>query len=89
MTKGGHKEMVNNLLKIPKLGRRFYFGFSTVINIHDTTGPSEKLVEAIKAVPDNRILLESDWNAARAIDTASLEIHRLVAECKVRLNPAF
>lgn len=75
--------MINSLLKLPKVGKRFYFGFSTIINVREPK-PTQKLLDAIKAVPQNRILLESDWNNVDAFETAMLEIHRLVAETRVR-----
>lgn len=76
--------MIQSLLKLPKIGSRFYFGFSTVINISNDT-PSPKLIAAINAVPKDRLLLESDWNEVSCIDTALLEAHRLIADIRVLL----
>lgn len=44
----GAKDVITSLLKIPKIGSRFYFSFSTVINVHDDE-PSKRLLESIAA----------------------------------------
>jgi Tat protein secretion system quality control protein TatD with DNase activity len=44
----GAKDMVECLRKIPKIGSRIYFAFSTVINVHDSA-PSARLLDAIAA----------------------------------------
>ena len=46
---------MKQLIKMRKVGDRFYFGFSSVINLR-----SPKTQGVIKAVPDDRLLLESD-----------------------------
>ena len=64
----GTKEVVTQYLK-PEVPVRIFFGFSTGVNL---SGPSaeksrsmeEKFVEIIKLVPDDRILIESDWHTA-------------------------
>uniref|UniRef100_A0A6B2LJY3 TatD related DNase n=1 Tax=Arcella intermedia TaxID=1963864 RepID=A0A6B2LJY3_9EUKA len=55
----GSADMVTGLLKIPKVGKKFYFSFSAIINL---TNSSKKLDAAIQIVPEDRLLLESDWN---------------------------
>lgn len=52
---GGSEDFLRQLIKMKKVGERFYFGFSSVINLR-----SPKTRAVIKAVPDNRLLLESD-----------------------------
>lgn len=42
--------------RMPKIGPRFYFSFSSVINA--SKGQQEKLIARIRAVPDDRLLLE-------------------------------
>jgi len=52
---GGSEDFLRQLVKMKKVGTRFYFGFSSVINLR-----SPKTRAVIRAVPDNRLLLESD-----------------------------
>ena len=52
---GGSEDFMKQLIKMRKVGDRFYFGFSSVINLR-----SPKTQGVIKAVPDDRLLLESD-----------------------------
>lgn len=52
---GGSEDFLRQLIKMKKVGERFYFGFSSVINLR-----SPKTRAVIRAVPDNRLLLESD-----------------------------
>eukprot|EP01132_Coremiostelium_polycephalum_P003943 gene3943-4925_t len=62
-TYGGKPATVVQFLKIKDKGSRFYFGFS-FINLS-----SSKIDKVIKAIPDDRILLESDQNTPlKAID---------------------
>jgi Tat protein secretion system quality control protein TatD with DNase activity len=53
---GGSVEEIPRFCKIPNIGPRFYFSFSHAIN-HRTP---EKLRARVAAVPDDRLLLESD-----------------------------
>jgi tRNA A37 threonylcarbamoyladenosine dehydratase/Tat protein secretion system quality control protein TatD with DNase activity len=52
---GGSEDFLRQLIKMKKVGERFYFGFSSVINLR-----SPKTRAVIGAVPDDRLLLESD-----------------------------
>ena len=52
---GGSEDFMKQLTKMKKFGDRFYYGFSSVINLR-----SPKTQGVIKAVPDDRLLLESD-----------------------------
>lgn len=52
---GGSEDFLKQLIKMKKFGDRFYFGFSSVINLR-----SPKTRSVIEAVPDDRLLLESD-----------------------------
>eukprot|EP00959_Pyramimonas_sp_CCMP1952_P465773 9488906-Pyramimonas_sp.AAC.1 len=61
---GGSHEMIKGFIKLPKIGNRFYFSFSSAINATNL----DKLVQRIQAVPDDRLLLESDQVSALAID---------------------
>lgn len=52
---GGSSEFLRQLTTMKKYGDRFYFGFSSVINLR-----SPKTQDVIRATPDDRLLLESD-----------------------------
>ena len=52
---GGSEEFLRQLTNMKKYGDRFYFGFSSVINLR-----SPKTQSVIRAVPDDKLLLESD-----------------------------
>lgn len=61
---GGSVEEIPRFCKLRGIGPRFYFSFSHAIN-HRTP---EKLRARVAAVPDDRVLLESDQvNHAAAI----------------------
>ena len=53
---GGSPEEVPRFTRLPGIGQRFYFSFSAAINGRTP----EKLAARIRAVPDDRLLLESD-----------------------------
>jgi len=72
--------MIKCFIKLPKIGNKFFFGFSDVINnIREDTG---QLEERIKSVPDNRILLESDWNHCEPHTQSMQEIIKIVGRAK-------
>ncbi|KAI8820690.1 uncharacterized protein EV422DRAFT_529768 [Fimicolochytrium jonesii] len=62
---------------LPTPGSRMYFSFSAGVN-----GRSPKAMERIRAVPDDRVLLESDTHDARIVDAAMEDACRLVAAAK-------
>ncbi|TPX37530.1 hypothetical protein SmJEL517_g00662 [Synchytrium microbalum] len=74
----GEPDTIKTLLKIPKIGNRIYVSFSTVIN----GGKSEKLEKRIRAVPEDRLLIESDYNTMDAIDLQIAQIAHVVAEAR-------
>lgn len=53
---GGSPEVVKAFTCIPRVGSRFYFSFSSVINA--SKGQQEKLIQRMHAVPDDRLLIE-------------------------------
>jgi TatD DNase family protein len=62
------------LVKLPSIGSRFYFSFSHLVNSR-----SPKCLERIKAIPEDRILLESDVHSTLAVDEAMNQIIDLVS----------
>jgi len=77
---GGSVESVEQFTKgLPQgVGSRVYFSFSTVINGKQR----EKLLQRMAAVPDNRVLIESDQNTPLHIDSGLQEVVGLMAEAK-------
>lgn len=74
----GSPDIVRALLKLPNnTGRRFYFSFSIGVNAR-----SPKAFDRIRAVPEDRILIESDLHDASGIDSAMLEACKFVATAK-------
>ena len=65
---GGSADMLRAFLKLPTVGGRFYFSFSHVINADKEKHAPAKLLERLRAVPDDRLLLESDRGSALDID---------------------
>jgi TatD DNase family protein len=53
---GGSVEEIPKFCKLRGIGKRFYFSFSHAINARTP----EKLAARIAAVPDDRLLIESD-----------------------------
>jgi len=65
----------------PRVPADFYFSFSTIINFSTTS--SEKVTEVIKALPDSRILIESDYHCAgERMDEMLVDITRKI--CDIR-----
>ncbi|KAL2007750.1 hypothetical protein VTN00DRAFT_7732 [Thermoascus crustaceus] len=76
----GPVEPLNQFLR-PTVPSDIYFSFSSVINF--TNPSSEKVVEVIKALPGDRILIESDLHCAgRQMDDLLEEIARKVCELR-------
>ncbi|KAL7921695.1 TatD family [Trichoderma austrokoningii] len=66
----------------PAVPSRIFVSFSTAINA-DTDGSKAKLEAVVRAVPDDRILVESDWHMAGEEAEEMLEdMYRLVCEIK-------
>ncbi|KAI8616501.1 hypothetical protein BC830DRAFT_1080578 [Chytriomyces sp. MP71] len=76
----GSVESIRNILRYPDpVATRFYFSFSEFVNGRLAF---EKLQERLRAVPDDRVLVESDWNDARAVDERVVKAIELVARAK-------
>lgn len=73
---GGSVDVIQRVSKhIDK--KRIYFSFSTTINAR-----LERLEELIRAVPDDRLLIESDYNDIRMNEIRIWEILGIVCEAK-------
>lgn len=57
-----------------------YVSFSVGINARLT--PANKLQELIRAVPEDRLLIESDLNTPKGIDACMIDITKIVAEAR-------
>lgn len=73
----GSVEMANCLLKLPHIGSRFYFSFSAVVN-----GRSNKFEQRIKAIPDDRLLLESDVHDVSQVTVGMASVCRTISHAK-------
>jgi len=63
----------------PSVPAKVYFSFSTAINARY----GQKLLDLISAVPDNKILIESDWHSEGSIRRTQLhDIARLIIHTK-------
>ncbi|KAI9350853.1 hypothetical protein BDR26DRAFT_851636 [Obelidium mucronatum] len=76
----GSTESIRNILRYPKsVSSRFYFSFSYFVN---SRTPFDRMKEKIAAVPDDRILIESDLDDMKAVDNACILALDLVARAK-------
>ncbi|KAI8808690.1 hypothetical protein BJ742DRAFT_278015 [Cladochytrium replicatum] len=73
----GSADLVNGICKLKGVGRRAFFGFSTVVS-----GRSADVMERIRAVPDDRLLLESDLYGPSLVDEAMINVLSIVAQAK-------
>ncbi|KAG1474860.1 hypothetical protein G6F56_000084 [Rhizopus delemar] len=75
---GGSPATIKQFVQLA--GFKVYISFSVVINARLL--PANKLVELIKSVPDDRLLIESDINTPRGLDACMVEIVRIIAETR-------
>lgn len=76
---GGSKEMIKAFLALPGgKGSRVYFGFSSVIN----SRTQDKLYERIRSVPSDRLLLESDIDSPKHVDSALHDMVNTISEAR-------
>ncbi|RKP36756.1 TatD family [Dimargaris cristalligena] len=74
----GAVELVQQLLRLPsEFGTRFYYSFSQTINQRST-----KLPAIVAAIPENRLLMETDLSDATQIDGAMLAMAQTLADLK-------
>ncbi|GLI64939.1 hypothetical protein VaNZ11_008340 [Volvox africanus] len=76
---GGSVDLIKGFTKLPKgVGSRIYFSFSSVINGR----ARDKLLERLRAVPLERLLVESDQNSPLGVDPGLRAILEAVAEAR-------
>ncbi|KAI8467797.1 MAG: hypothetical protein J3K34DRAFT_370036 [Monoraphidium minutum] len=75
---GGSPEDVSRFSRLPGVGPRFFFSFSSAINARNP----DKLAARIRAVPDDRLLVESDQVTPLLIEGGMVDICRIVADAK-------
>ncbi|GIL76194.1 hypothetical protein Vretimale_5797 [Volvox reticuliferus] len=76
---GGSVDLIRGFTKLPKgVGDRIYFSFSSVINGR----ARDKLLERLRAVPLERLLVESDQNSPAGVDPGLRAILEAVAEAR-------
>lgn len=73
----GSPEIASQLIRLPQIGPRFYFSFSSFVNAR-----SPKMLDRIRAIPHDRILLESDLHETSLVDDAMYSILEIVAQVK-------
>ncbi|KAG8673023.1 Cut9-interacting protein scn1 [Fusarium poae] len=77
----GKGDAVKQYLK-PSIPAKIFFSFSKANNL-GTDGATEKTQDAVKTVPDNRILVESDLHTAgQRMDDELEEMYRAICEFK-------
>ncbi|KAI8954092.1 hypothetical protein F4801DRAFT_534310 [Xylaria longipes] len=76
----GHVEQLKMYIH-PKVPAKVYFSFSMAINWN--TGGGEKTEEAVRAIPDDRLLVESDLHiAGEQMDSSLEEVCRQICHIK-------
>ncbi|ORX97329.1 Metallo-dependent hydrolase [Basidiobolus meristosporus CBS 931.73] len=72
----GSHEIAKAFLKLPKkVGARFYFSFSKLVN-----SKTKKLVDSLQVIPRNRVLLESDAHESLKVDGVMEEICNIIGD---------
>lgn len=75
---GGAPATIKQFVELP--GFDVFVSFSVAINVRLI--PAKKLLELIKAVPEDRLLIESDLNTPVDLDQSLVEITKIVAEAR-------
>ncbi len=75
---GGAPGSIKQFLELN--GFIMYVSFSVGINARLT--PANKLQELIRAVPEDRLLIESDLNTSKGLDECMMDITKIVAEAR-------
>jgi len=75
----GNKEMVIAYSNIPNYGSKIWFSFSFAINMQKE---AKGLRDSIKIIPENRIVIESDWHCVSFQLDGMVKIIQLISEVK-------
>ena len=74
---GGTAAFVESLTRMKRWGPRFYFGFSSAVNLR-----SPKTEDVVRAVPADRLLVESDLVSPEKADAELREMVAFVARAR-------
>ncbi len=72
------KEIMKALIQLPRIGSRFYFSYSHIVN----SRAGKKTLDKIAATPDDRLLIESDVHCVTQVDSAMEKVVEMVGEAK-------
>jgi TatD DNase family protein len=73
----GSPDLAKMLIKLPRIGSCFYFSFSFFVSRR-----LSKLEERLKAIPENRLLIESDLDDVSNVDDAMLEMVKTISDAR-------
>ncbi|KAJ3368845.1 hypothetical protein HDU91_000226, partial [Kappamyces sp. JEL0680] len=71
-------EILKALIKLPRIGDRFYFSYSHTVNARS----GKKTLEKIALTPDSRLLIESDVHCVTQVPEALQKVVEMVGEAK-------
>jgi|APGre2960657373_1045057.scaffolds.fasta_scaffold89888_1 TatD DNase family protein len=79
---GGDVQVIQQFTKMPRIGDRFYFSFSTAISAKGGVAGAAKMRARMAAVPADRLLLESDQSTPLALDAGVQAALRAAMEAR-------
>lgn len=77
---GGSPDMIKAFSKLKGVGGRFYFGFSSAINVRNNG--IDAVIANMRECPEDRILLETDIDDPGEVDVLLPEIYQVLADAK-------
>lgn len=77
---GGSPDMIKAFSKLKLVGRRFFFGFSSAINVRNNG--VDAVIANMRECPEDRILLETDIDDPGEVDALLPEIYQVLADAR-------